>query len=688
VYPVVLLLQLLLTPTFSLCQLKDSVFNDSLEPVIIHAYEQSRALKDYPAAINFISSKEIQRFNPASLVMAVSATPGIRMEERSPGSYRINIRGSALRSPFGVRNIKIYYNDLPVTDPGGNTFFNQFAPGNINSIEIIKGPGSSIYGSGTGGVMLINSIGAMNNSFVSLQLLNGSNGLQQIDAVIKNSSNHFTSQAGLYYMAAKGHRDHSRIDRKMFSWNGKYMNAGHELSFSFLAGDLKYETPGALTFSEYSFNSRMARPSVGTTPGAVQSNASINQTTFLSGASFMQQLHKKIKNKTAAYAMFTKLVNPSIRNYGKSIEPHAGLRTAFYFDDSLSGAVLNMVLGGEWQKGLPSFETFINNNGNPGNLQWQDEVKNSQQFIFLQGHLTAGEWLLIAGASINKYKAGIQRFSPLPGPELKLLYNNEIATRISISKKFGKGLVYSGVSHGFSPPSLSEISPTGSTINLSLQPEKGINTDLGFKITLDNITIDVNAFQFRLKNTVVQRRDSAGGDYYINAGRTKQTGIETSISLSLFKNKNGTANSGFWLTHSWYNFKYAEFIQLENNYSGNSLPGIPRHTVTAGFDLTLINGCYTHLHYQFNSAIFLNDANTGLAPSYQLAGIRIGYGKKVKKNYFEISSGLENIFNEIYSLGNDINAFGGRYYNAAPLRNYYVAIKWQPDLKNNPAANL
>ena len=77
------------------------------------------------------------------------------MEERSPGSYRFNIRGSSLRSPFGVRNVKVYYNDIPLTDPGGQTYLNNLGFYNYTSVEIIKGPGSSLYGAGTGGVMLI-----------------------------------------------------------------------------------------------------------------------------------------------------------------------------------------------------------------------------------------------------------------------------------------------------------------------------------------------------------------------------------------------------------------------------------------------------------------------------------------------------------------------------------------------------
>jgi iron complex outermembrane receptor protein len=37
--------------------------------------------------------------------------------------------------------------------------------------------------------------------------------------------------------------------------------------------------------------------------------------------------------------------------------------------------------------------------------------------------------------------------------------------------------------------------------------------------------------------------------------------------------------------------------------------------------------------------------------------------------------GADNLLNEKYSLGNDINAFGGRYFNAAATRNFYAGIK-------------
>src|ERR1700675_2143934 len=122
-----------------------------LDEVTVRAFEQNRKLSNSVAAVKIIECNNGDRNNKTSLVNGFNTVAGVRMEERSPGSYRINIRGSSLRSPFGVRNVKVYWNDIPVTDPGGNTYFNQFAYNNFSSLEIFKGPAGSLYGAGTGG---------------------------------------------------------------------------------------------------------------------------------------------------------------------------------------------------------------------------------------------------------------------------------------------------------------------------------------------------------------------------------------------------------------------------------------------------------------------------------------------------------------------------------------------------------
>ena len=89
--------------------------------VVIKGFESEKRLLETPVSAGIVGRRDMQRFSNATLVPALNIVPGVRMEERSPGSYRLSIRGSLLRSPFGVRNVKVYWNDIPFTDAGGHT---------------------------------------------------------------------------------------------------------------------------------------------------------------------------------------------------------------------------------------------------------------------------------------------------------------------------------------------------------------------------------------------------------------------------------------------------------------------------------------------------------------------------------------------------------------------------------------
>ena len=57
------------------------------------------------------------------------------------------------------------------------------------------------------------------------------------------------------------------------------------------------------------------------------------------------------------------------------------------------------------------------------------------------------------------------------------------------------------------------------------------------------------------------------------------------------------------------------------------------------------------------------------------AAMRKILSKKISADVF---AGADNLFNVRYSLGNDINATNGRFYNAAAGINYYggVSLKY------------
>ena len=255
---------------------KDSTVQ--LSEVVVKAYEQNRQLKEASVAINYVNSQQLQRFNNASILPALNNTPGVRMEERSPGSYRLNLRGSTLRSPFGVRNVKVYWDGIPFTDPGGGTYLNQLSYYNFNSLEIIKGPGGSLYGAGTGGVILIHSQPDKWEQGIDLNYTAGSFGLQNINVKAQAGTADRNTTVSYSHLQSDGYREHTEMRRDVVTWQSKIKSSDkQQLSASLLYGDLYYQTPGALNKTEFAANPKGARPAAGAFPSADGAKAAIYQ---------------------------------------------------------------------------------------------------------------------------------------------------------------------------------------------------------------------------------------------------------------------------------------------------------------------------------------------------------------------------------------------------------------------------
>ncbi|MCW3117296.1 MAG: TonB-dependent receptor, partial [Chitinophagaceae bacterium] len=237
------------------------------------------------------------------------------------------------------------------------------------------------------------------------------------------------------------------------------------------------------------------------------------------------------------------------------------------------------------------------------------------------------------------------------------------------------------VSKGFSPPTSQEILPSTSVISLGLNAEHGVNYEAGLKSSWlqQRLYVEINAFYYQLKNAIVVRKDASNADYYLNAGSTKQRGIESQASYQMFESKSSFLKYGrVNLGYTWNKFNYNDFKQSTTDYSNNQLPSVAPNTVAAGLDIVTKPGIYINLTYFYSDRIALNDANTDFASSYNLLGGRLGWRKDIAQKFIlDLFAGADNLFDIKYSLGNDINAAGGRYYNLAPGRNYYVGIAFQ-----------
>ena len=655
-----------------------------LENIIVKAYENNTRLIDVPAPISIVTNSDFNRYNNTTVIDALNTKPGVRMEQRSPGSYRLSIRGSSLRSPFGVRNVKVYYNRIPFTDPGGTTYLNQLGFYNFQSVEIIKGPAGSVYGAGTGGVLLINSDIKNFNPGASVSYTGGSYNLNNTNVNFRFGNEKAQNIVNYQHLTSDGYREHTKMRRDVVTWDAMLKaNEKQELQAHFLYGDLYYQTPGALTKQEYDRNPRMARPAAGPNPSADQAQAAMHQKTFLAGFSLEQKISENWKNTTTVYGAYSQLMNPNFRNYSRTSEPHLGGRTIFQFTQNIKNGLLTFHAGAEMQQSFNTQRVYGNSNGEIDTLQSDDEIYNNQAFVFLQGRAEINNgWIITAGASLNEFELNFKRFSTIPTIKDERKFNNEIAPRIALLKKLTPKIsLYGSISKGFSAPTKDEVLPSSDNFNTSLQAESGIDYELGTRGSLlrNKLYFDINAFYYQLKNAIVQRRDASGGDYFENAGSAKQSGLETYLSYTFINDELQFVNHLlFYASHTWNNFHYKNFKQVDNDYSGNMLPGVTPQTVAAGLDLNTKAGIYANTTFFYSGRIALNDANKDYASAYNLLGLKLGYKNKFSKEiHFEIFAGGENLLDEKYSLGNDINAFGGRYFNAAPGRNYFAGIAFQ-----------
>lgn len=656
----------------------------TLENVIVKAYEQNRKLIDVAAPISVTGQAQLNRFSNMSILPALNIIPGVSMEERSPGSYRLNIRGSSLRSPFGVRDVKIYLNDIPLTDPSGNTYLNQLSFYNFNSIEIIKGPTSSLYGAGIGGTMLIHTLPANWQQGISLDYTTGSFNSNNINVNVKAGDADHKNSFNYSHQTSDGYRRQAKMRKDIATWENELRINDKQTLHTYMSyGDLYYQTPGGLTLPQYDANPKQARPGSRSQPGAVQNKAAIYQKTFLTGFSNEYQFNDRWHNTTSLYGSYTDFINPGIRVYELRKEPHFGGRSVFEYKKQIGKTTVQLDFGTEAQKGFFNTRDYGNKSGVADSLRSDDNLNNWQYMFFAQADLKFPQgWTVTAGVSLNKSSIQLIHLSSRSSTTQKRVFKNQLPPHIAVLKQIDKNIsVYGSVSRGFSPPTVSEVLRSDGLFGTDLQPEEGIDYEAGIKGTLlqNKIFFDISSFFFDLKNTIVQRIDTNGIYYYVNAGSAKQKGLETYVSYRFIDAPHHFINSAkVWSSYAFHDFHYGSFKQVSDDFSKNKLPGAAPNVVVAGLDITSKGGCYLNVTYNYTDKIALNDANSAYASSYNLLGARLGFKKEFKKKIgAEVFAGADNLFDTKYSLGNDINAAAGRYYNAAPGRNYYAGVSFR-----------
>ncbi|QNH61157.1 TonB-dependent receptor family protein [Hymenobacter sediminicola] len=698
---------LLLLPASLFAQTSpDTTRTVALPEATVTGYGQQLPLRRTAAAVGVVDAATFERFPQNALTQAVNTLPGVRLEERATASYRLSVRGSTLRSPFGVRNVKVYYEGIPFTEASGSTPLNLLDPAQLGALEVVKGPAASVYGAGTGGAVLLrNRRPVVGQARAQVGFSAGSFGLRRYTVAAETGSATGYFRAQYARQTLDGYRQNSALRRDVLALDGE-LQASEKgtLSLHALYSDLDYQLPGSLTRAQFEQDARQARPSTPTAAGTVAQRAAYASRTVLLGGTYEHRFSERFSSRTTLYGTTSAIKTPFLIDFERNTQLGTGGRTTLNYRTALAGRTLRLQGGGELQTSFENSRNYQNRAGTPGPLRYDDEIRTLTGFAFAQAdyELPAG-LLLTAGASYNRLRYHIHRLTeavtpPFAAYQVTRDFRPQVSPRVALLKEVTPRIsVYASASSGFSPPTEEEIRPSDGSLNTALQAERGTSYELGTRGTLLNerITFDIAAYDFRLRQTIVTRTDDQGTQLFANSGNTRQRGLEAAFSGWLWRMASvenvevptpagpayemrkvpGNVGLRAFASYTYNHYRFGRYESNGNDYSGNRLTGTAPHTLTAGLDFSESHGFYLSPTVNHQARIFVNDANTEAAPGYWTFGARGGWRRTFRKLQLDLYAGLENATDRRYSLGNDLNAFGNRYFQPAPGRNHYGGVQ-------------
>jgi iron complex outermembrane receptor protein len=208
------------------------------------------------------------------------------------------------------------------------------------------------------------------------------------------------------------------------------------------------------------------------------------------------------------------------------------------------------------------------------------------------------------------------------------------------------------------------LTPEGS-INTELKPERGWNYEVGVKSTLlkNKLYTDLTLYSLQVNNLLVARRIAEDQFVGINAGESSHKGAELSLRYSeiLFNNIEVSP----YFTGSLNHYRFKDFVDGDDDFSGNKLTGAPNVQWQTGLDINTDFGLSIYASLLHVGAIPLNDGNTLFSDAYSVTNLKAMYQFPLFKSITaNISAGVNNLFDLNYAASILPNAVG--FGNAAP----------------------
>ncbi|HCC2451246.1 TPA: TonB-dependent receptor [Klebsiella variicola] len=681
----------LLLPLIAAAQTADE------QTMVVTAAPTTVSELDTPAAVSVVNGDEMRQAAPrVNLSESLGAVPGLQVQNRQnyAQDLQLSIRGFGSRSTYGVRGLRIYVDGIPATMPDGQGQTSNIDIGSVDTIEVLRGPFSALYGNSSGGVINVTSQTGTQPPTVEASSYYGSfgtwhygmkatgavgDGSHAGDVDYTVSTNRFTTH---------GYRDHSGARKNLANARlGVRINDVSKLTLLLNSVDIKANDAGGLTADEWRDNPRQS-------PRGDQYNTRKNTRQTQAGLRYERQLSAQDDLSVMMYAGERETTQFQSIPRAPQLKPsHAGgvidlTRHYQGIDTRLThrGELLvpvTLTAGLDYEnmsERRKGYENFVMVNGAPQygeqgalrrnerNLMW-----NVDPYLQTQWQLT-DKLSLDAGVRYSSVWFDSNDYYITPG-------NGDDSGDASYHKWLPAGSlkyaltdawnVYLSAGRGFETPTINELSyrsDNQSGLNFGLKPSTNDTVEIGSKTRLGNGLLTAALFQTNTDNEIVVDSSSGGRTSYKNAGKTRRQGMELGLDQQFGESWRLKAA---W---TWLDATYRTNVCDDASCNGNRIPGIARNMGYASFGYQPEQGWYAGSDIRYMSDIMANDENTAKAPSWTVVGLTTGYKWSYGRMDMDLFGRVDNLFDREYVGSVIVNESNGRYYEPAPGRNYGIVL--------------
>ena len=673
-----------------------------LTPIVVTANREMQSLADVAASVSVADSTVIQSGRTGGLNEVLRYEPGIQATSRfGLDDVKLAIRGSGMRANFGVRGVAVILDGVPVTEPDGQTRLDIIELASARQVEVVRGPVSALYGgSASGGAVNIISRDAAESRGVRAKAQTGSFGFEKYNGGVGVSLNQ--SGGALVngaYTRSDGFREHNQQKVTRFNLKSDYrFSPRTQLAIEGNTSNMDIKLPGSLTLGEFDVDPYQADP------GKISQDWSRYDNRWRAGARLNQdvRLGTDIQTHTYLFGGQRDLDHPIFQVVVQDLDRfQAGNRSRFPLGSGRNP--LRGTIGFDYDQVTGTDQRYVNQGGNRGPLLADADIRLPNIGAYGQLEAWLGtRWQLTAGLRYDKVTYDItDNLDPAQSAKTdfgEFSPKGTLAYRANRSTSF-----YGSVARGFEPPTLAEMTaspdPT-ETFNLSLEPQRLTNYELGFKtLVASRLFFNAAGFYTDITGEFIARSVSLGAGppttVFENAGKSRHIGVELGATALV------TGWMDVAASYTWSDFTLTEFTgtttapdgsQVPTDFSGNRLPGVPQHRVGGEVRFRPFSGLTAGIGAEWQSKVFVDNANTdegilwvrgfgpnpsvnpvpfSAVPSFGLINVNLMYRWRGAMAFFSV----ENVFDKVYVGNIAINSADGRFYDAGAGR--YVSAGMQ-----------